>query len=70
MNAVTMEEERKIFHFLKSQGCCLRCCFRFAGYRTSDCYCKPFEFAAQVRLLLIKKMSNVNKTPILIRQFV
>ncbi|XP_011692515.1 PREDICTED: putative tRNA pseudouridine synthase Pus10 [Wasmannia auropunctata] len=48
MNAVTTEEERKILHFLKSQGCCLRCCFRFVGYRTSECYCKPFEFAAQL----------------------
>ncbi|XP_071654054.1 tRNA pseudouridine synthase Pus10 [Temnothorax longispinosus] len=47
MNAVTTEEEKKIIHFLKSQGCCLRCCFRFVGYRTSECYCKPFEFAAR-----------------------
>jgi len=53
---VTTEEEKKILHFLKSQGCCSRCCFRFVGYRMSECYCKPFEFAAQVRL---KRTGNV-----------
>lgn len=50
-----MDEEKKIFHFLKSRGCCLRCCLRFIGYRTSECYCKPFEFAARVSLFLIRK---------------
>lgn len=48
MNVVMTEEERKILHFLKSQGCCLRCCFRFVGYRMSECYCKPVEFATQL----------------------
>ncbi|KAL0099333.1 hypothetical protein PUN28_020120 [Cardiocondyla obscurior] len=48
MNTGATEEERKIFHFLKSQGCCLRCCFRFIGCRTAEYYCKPYEFAVQL----------------------
>ncbi|XP_071571940.1 tRNA pseudouridine synthase Pus10 [Temnothorax nylanderi] len=63
MNAVTTEEEKKIIHFLKSQGCCLRCCFRFVGYRTSECYCKPFEFAAQPSYADIRDDASVEEAP-------
>ncbi|KYM97355.1 PREDICTED: putative tRNA pseudouridine synthase Pus10 [Cyphomyrmex costatus] len=62
MNTVTTEEERKIFYFLKSQGCCLRCCFRFVGYRMSECYCKPSEFAAQLNYTDVKDDASVEKT--------
>ncbi|XP_018366462.1 PREDICTED: putative tRNA pseudouridine synthase Pus10 [Trachymyrmex cornetzi] len=62
MNTVTTEEERKILHFLKSQGCCLRCCFRFVGYRTSECYCKPSEFAAQLSYANIKDDASMEET--------
>ncbi|XP_011638037.1 putative tRNA pseudouridine synthase Pus10 [Pogonomyrmex barbatus] len=48
MNTITTEEEKKIFQFLKSHGCCLRCCFRFIGYRAPKYYFNPFEFAVQL----------------------
>ncbi|XP_012234833.1 tRNA pseudouridine synthase Pus10 isoform X2 [Linepithema humile] len=61
MNTISMEEEKKIFNFLKSQGCCLRCCLRFIGYRMSDCYSNPLEFAA--RMNYIDDKDDSSKTP-------
>ncbi|XP_076757321.1 pseudouridine synthase 10 [Xylocopa sonorina] len=42
---LSLEEEKRIFHFFQQQHCCLRCCFRFIGLRTLDCFKDPAEFA-------------------------
>ncbi|XP_012536957.1 tRNA pseudouridine synthase Pus10 [Monomorium pharaonis] len=62
MNIVT-EEEKKILYFLKSQGCCLRCCFRFIGSRMSECYCKPLEFATQLNSADITDDTSSEEAP-------
>ncbi|XP_032679813.1 putative tRNA pseudouridine synthase Pus10 [Odontomachus brunneus] len=54
MNTISTEEEKTAFHFLKSQGCCLRCCLRFIGYRMPDCYIKPFEFAKRIGYIKVE----------------
>lgn len=46
MNAT--ESEKRIFNFLQLQNCCLRCCFRFVGWRTLDCYEDPIKYAKDV----------------------
>lgn len=66
MNVVVTEEERKILHFLKSQGCCLRCCFRFIGYRTFECYCKSFEFATQQSFIDTKDDTSTEESPCIV----
>ncbi|XP_029162218.1 putative tRNA pseudouridine synthase Pus10 isoform X2 [Nylanderia fulva] len=66
MYTISAEEEKKILHFLQSQGCCLRCCLRFIGYRTSDCYCKPFEFATQIDSFDIKDYTSLEETPCIV----
>ncbi|XP_011876849.1 PREDICTED: putative tRNA pseudouridine synthase Pus10 [Vollenhovia emeryi] len=65
MNVAT-EEERKILHFLKSQGCCLRCCFRLAGFRTPECYCDPFEFAGQSNYADIRDDTSAEEAPCIV----
>ncbi|XP_011268962.1 putative tRNA pseudouridine synthase Pus10 [Camponotus floridanus] len=66
MYTISTEEEKKIFHFLKSQGCCLRCCLRFIGYRTSECYCKPFEFAVRMNCFDTKDYISSKETPCIV----
>ncbi|XP_070164049.1 tRNA pseudouridine synthase Pus10 isoform X1 [Polyergus mexicanus] len=63
MYSISTDEEKKIFHFLKSQGCCLRCCLRFIGYRTSECYCKPFEFVARMDSFDTRDYISSEETP-------
>lgn len=63
MNIVATEDEKKIFNFLKSQNCCLRCCFRFIGYRTWECYSKPVEFAAKSGYSDIRDETSTEEAP-------
>ncbi|XP_043506819.1 tRNA pseudouridine synthase Pus10 [Frieseomelitta varia] len=44
MNVCT-EYDKRIFNFMQRQNCCLRCCFRFIGCRTPECYLNPIKFA-------------------------
>lgn len=50
MNLYT-EEEKHIFNFLYQQNCCLRCCFRFIGWRTLNCFEDPIKFAKHVSFI-------------------
>ncbi|XP_017890475.1 putative tRNA pseudouridine synthase Pus10 [Ceratina calcarata] len=43
--SLRVDEEKQIFNFLRQQRCCLRCCFRFIGWRSVDCYQDPVKFA-------------------------
>jgi len=56
MNVISKKQEETILHFLKLQGCCLRCCLRFIGNRT---YCNS-ESAVQVSLINKKRINNIN----------
>ncbi|XP_072751987.1 tRNA pseudouridine synthase Pus10 [Anoplolepis gracilipes] len=63
MFTILTEDEKKIFHFLKSQSCCLRCCLRYIGCRTSEYYCKPFEFVAQMDSFDTKDYISLEEIP-------
>ncbi|XP_076243121.1 pseudouridine synthase 10 isoform X2 [Calliopsis andreniformis] len=45
----TIEEERQIFKFFRQQNCCIRCCFRFIGWRTLECYQDPLQFIKRIQ---------------------
>ncbi|XP_020292252.1 putative tRNA pseudouridine synthase Pus10 [Pseudomyrmex gracilis] len=65
INIISTEEKKKVFYFLKSQGCCSRCCLRLIGYRVSECYRKPFEFATQEGFIVRNDIFS-EKTPCII----
>ncbi|KAG7197032.1 hypothetical protein KM043_017564 [Ampulex compressa] len=44
MNTISLNEEKNVFDFLRSEKCCSRCCLRFASWRTLDCYENPEKF--------------------------
>ena len=43
--SLSSEDEKRIFAFLHQRNCCLRCCFRFIGCRTSENFQDPVKFA-------------------------
>lgn len=53
--SISADEEKNLFNFLRVKNCCLRCCFRFIGWRTVDCYQDPVEFAKRLKYLNIER---------------
>lgn len=49
-----VEEEKQIFSFLHQQNCCLRCCFRFLGWRIPDCFQDPIKFVKRSKYIDIE----------------
>ncbi|KOC62260.1 Putative tRNA pseudouridine synthase Pus10 [Habropoda laboriosa] len=62
MNLCT-EEEKRIFNFLQQQNCCLRCCFRFIGCRTIDCFQDPIKFAKSAGYIEVEHVPFNNEVP-------
>ncbi|CAL7940903.1 unnamed protein product [Xylocopa violacea] len=59
---LSLEEEKRIFNFLQQQNCCLRCCLRFIGSRTLDCFKDPAEFAKRAGYITeAKDLSSNNE---------
>ncbi|OAD54820.1 Putative tRNA pseudouridine synthase Pus10 [Eufriesea mexicana] len=54
---LSSEGEKHIFNFLQQQNCCLRCCLRFIGWRTLNCYENPVKFARQSGYIEEKEVS-------------
>ncbi|XP_043593872.1 tRNA pseudouridine synthase Pus10 isoform X2 [Bombus pyrosoma] len=61
MNAT--ESEKRIFNFLQLQNCCLRCCFRFVGWRTLDCYEDPIKYAKDAGYIKAEDISFNDEIP-------
>ncbi|XP_031835606.1 pseudouridine synthase 10 [Nomia melanderi] len=57
------EEERDVFIFLQQQNCCLRCCFRFIGWKAwRECYHNPITLAKTLGYIT-EDASIIDKVP-------
>ncbi|XP_033342743.2 pseudouridine synthase 10 [Megalopta genalis] len=42
--SLSVENNKRIFTFLRQQNCCLKCCLRFIGWKSWECFNDPVKF--------------------------
>ncbi|XP_043265325.1 tRNA pseudouridine synthase Pus10 isoform X2 [Colletes gigas] len=60
---LSAEEEKRIFGFLQQRNYCLRCCFRFIGWHSPECFQNPFKFANSLGYIAAENTSSNDEKP-------
>ncbi|XP_076168468.1 pseudouridine synthase 10 [Ptiloglossa arizonensis] len=64
--SLSIEEEKRIFCFLQQRNCCLRCCFRFIGWRTPECFQNPIKLTKSLGYIAVEDTSSSNELPCMV----